>query len=300
MRMEGISLMQESINVDSMEAPHHTLIHKTDITTGNEIQGAKLQVIDSEGTVVEEWISQEKPHDIVALPDGKYTLREITAPYGYEVAEDVEFEVKEDTVKCEVTMQDKPEDLGGIAGTTALGADTLSHIVSSADENISITDTVRYEGLIPGGNYMIEGELYDKTEGRLTGIKSTAEFVPKQTDGYTEVVFTFEKTEMTGHTMVAYENLYIKNNIDNKTVLVDKHNNPDDEDQTVYIPEISTRVGSKNGDTVTDTVTYKNLIPGMTYAVRGYFVRKKKMEQLYLTRMDGQHSPRRNRLEKSM
>ena len=262
-------------NVDSMEAPHHTLIHKTDITTGNEIPGAKLQVIDSEGTVVEEWISQEKPHDIVALPDGKYTLREITAPYGYEVAEDVEFEVKEDTVKCEVTMQDKPEDLGGIAGTTALGTDTLSHIVSSADENISITDTVRYEGLIPGGNYMIEGELYDKTEGRLTGIKSTAEFVPKQTDGYTEVVFTFEKTEMTGHTMVAYENLYIKNNIDNKTVLVDKHNNPDDEDQTVYIPEISTRVGSKNGDTVTDTVTYKNLIPGMTYAVRGYFVRKK-------------------------
>ncbi len=262
-------------DVDSMEAPHHTLIHKTDITTGREIPGATLQVIDSEGTIVEEWISEDKPHDIVALPDGKYTLREITAPDGYEVAEDAEFEVKDDTVKCEVTMQDKPADLGGIAGTTALGTDTFSHIASAANETISITDTVRYEGLIPGATYRIEGELYDKTEGRLTGIVSTSEFIPEQADGYTEVVFSFKKTELAGHTMVAYENLYIKSNIDDKTVLVDKHNNPDDEDQTVYIPKIETRIGKKDGDAVTDTVTYTNLIPGMTYAVRGYFVRKK-------------------------
>ena len=93
---------------DSMEAPHHTVIHKTDVTSGKELPGAKLQVIDSDGNIVEEWISTDKPHDIAALPDGKYILREITAPYGYETGEDVEFELKADEVSCKVVMKNKP------------------------------------------------------------------------------------------------------------------------------------------------------------------------------------------------
>ena len=47
-------------------------ISKTDITTGEEIEGAKLQILDEEGNVVEEWISGEE-HLIEYLPTGTYT-----------------------------------------------------------------------------------------------------------------------------------------------------------------------------------------------------------------------------------
>ena len=42
---------------------------------------------------VESWVFEEKPHYIEKLPTGDYTLREVTAPEGYEVAEDVRFKV---------------------------------------------------------------------------------------------------------------------------------------------------------------------------------------------------------------
>ncbi len=73
-------------------------ISKQDITTGEELPGAKLQIIDKDGTVIEEWVSGDIPHFIeaVLIADETYTLREITAPEGYEIAEDVEFTVNAD------------------------------------------------------------------------------------------------------------------------------------------------------------------------------------------------------------
>ena len=83
-------------------------ISKKDMTTGEELPGAKLTIIDSKGKVVEEWVSGDKPHYIEKLPVGKYTLREETAPDGYLKAEDVEFEVKETGDIQKVEMLDKP------------------------------------------------------------------------------------------------------------------------------------------------------------------------------------------------
>lgn len=68
-------------------------ISKTDIATGKELPGATLQVIDAQGNVIEKWVSEDKPHRIDMLEPGDYVLREITAPDGYEVAEDVAFTV---------------------------------------------------------------------------------------------------------------------------------------------------------------------------------------------------------------
>ena len=83
-------------------------ISKKDMTTGKELPGAKLTIIDSKGKVVEEWVSGDKPHYIEKLPVGKYTLREETAPDGYLKAEDVKFEVKETGEIQKVEMLDKP------------------------------------------------------------------------------------------------------------------------------------------------------------------------------------------------
>ena len=62
-------------------------ISKQDITTGEELPGATLQIIDEDGNVVEEWVSTNEPHMIEGkLIAGKeYTLKEIIAPEGYEI-----------------------------------------------------------------------------------------------------------------------------------------------------------------------------------------------------------------------
>ena len=81
-------------------------ISKQDIA-GKELPGAKLTILDQDGKVVESWTSTEKAHYIEMLPIGKYTLREETAPDGYLVAKDVEFEVKDTSVVQHATMVDE-------------------------------------------------------------------------------------------------------------------------------------------------------------------------------------------------
>ena len=84
-------------------------ISKQDITTGEELTGAKLQVIDETGKIIEEWTSTNEQHFIEGkLTAGKtYTLCEITAPNGYEIAEDVTFTVNADGSVTEVVMKDE-------------------------------------------------------------------------------------------------------------------------------------------------------------------------------------------------
>ena len=65
-------------------------ISKTDLTTGEEIPGATLRILDPDGKVLEEWVTDGKPHRVEKLPIGEeLTLREISAPDGYIVAEGV-------------------------------------------------------------------------------------------------------------------------------------------------------------------------------------------------------------------
>lgn len=104
-------------------------ISKQDMTTGTELAGATLQVIDKDGNIVEEWVSTTEPHYIEAklIAGEKYTLREITAPDGYNTAEDIEFTVNADGSVTEVTMKDEafivttPNVATGDTGKSPLG-----------------------------------------------------------------------------------------------------------------------------------------------------------------------------------
>jgi len=88
-------------------------ISKKDITNEEELPGAKLQIIDKDGNVVEEWISSDKPHVIEGKlnPGEEYTLHEDGAPAGYGYAEDIKFVVSEDGSVDKVTMKDKPTEI---------------------------------------------------------------------------------------------------------------------------------------------------------------------------------------------
>lgn len=104
---------EDNVKVIELEAAFENIpikveFSKTDITGEKELPGAKLSVIDSEGKIVESWISEAgKSHVIERLPVGKYTLREESAPYGYKVAVDVTFEIAETSEIQKVIMKDE-------------------------------------------------------------------------------------------------------------------------------------------------------------------------------------------------
>ena len=79
-------------------------ITKKDSSTKNALAGAKLELIDEDGDVIESWVSTTSAKTFTKLAHGKYTLREVEAPAGYELASDVTFEVtdKKETVIVEM------------------------------------------------------------------------------------------------------------------------------------------------------------------------------------------------------
>ena len=84
-------------------------ITKTDLTTGEELEGAELEVIDEEGNVVDKWTSTKEPHQVKGLEEGKtYILKETTAPYGFEITEEIKFVVTTDKETQKVEMKDMP------------------------------------------------------------------------------------------------------------------------------------------------------------------------------------------------
>lgn len=84
-------------------------IVKTDLTTGEELEGAELKVVDEDGNVINEWVSTKEPHKVTGLEENKnYKLIETTAPYGYELTEEIEFTVTEDKETQKIEMKDMP------------------------------------------------------------------------------------------------------------------------------------------------------------------------------------------------
>lgn len=72
-------------------------IAKVDKTSGEKVEGAKIQILDKEGIVFEEWRSGKEAHEVTGLKTGEiYILREIEAPVGYALAADTEFALKAD------------------------------------------------------------------------------------------------------------------------------------------------------------------------------------------------------------
>ena len=68
-------------------------ISKKDLTTMEELPGAELTITDKDGKEIDRWVSSNKPHYIEKLPAGDYTLTEITAPDGYDIAESIRFTI---------------------------------------------------------------------------------------------------------------------------------------------------------------------------------------------------------------
>ena len=257
--VDGEKVEMKDQPVDVPEGDIDIEISKTDMTTGEELPGATL-VIVQDGVTIDEWVSEETPHT-VKLEEGTYDLVEITAPDGYEKAETITFKVgPEGLVEGDkVEMKDAPENDKPVAIHEDLNDDnqsvnypeirTMAH-VNGAKENITaagevhLIDTVSYTNLIPGRTYTMEGLLMDKVTGQpaLTPegqqITGTASFVPEAANGTVDMEFVFNARALQYHETVVFENLYTMHaEVADEVIHVAKHEDITDADQTVKFGE---------------------------------------------------------------
>ncbi|MCR5812526.1 MAG: VaFE repeat-containing surface-anchored protein [Lachnospiraceae bacterium] len=166
--------------------------------------------------------------------------------------------------------------------TEAVNPDTNNHIMHAGKE-AEIRDTISYENLLPGTEYTLRGTLMVSPTGEpltVNGGEVTAEktFVPETPEGEEELIFTFDASEFAGSELVVFEELYLD------TSLIAQHKDPEDEQQTVYLPNGHTMAVDPDTEEHTmmaggkviirDRIFYENLVPGAEYAVRGRVMQK--------------------------
>ena len=146
------------------DKPIEVSVSKLDVTNDQELPGAKLIVKDQEGKEIESWISTEEPHKM-NLAAGTYTLTEVTAPDGYEVAETVIFTVTDSMEVQTVKMYDAPKDgttdLTGKTTTKTTGGNSGGGVTSVIAQAVKTGDVFRYLPAIllvtAGGVLMVLG-----------------------------------------------------------------------------------------------------------------------------------------------
>ena len=167
--------------------------------------------------------------------------------------------------------------------TVALGKDTGIHEMLAADK-VAVTDTVKMTDLIPGEKVTVTGSIVDKETGEPiknifgNAITEKKTFTPDAEEAKVKMDFSFDAKELEGKSVVVQQTLSWND------IEVSSHKELDNADQTIVFPEIrTTAIDSETGIhnsfadsevTITDTVSYKNLIKGHTYMMIGTLMNK--------------------------
>ena len=178
-----------------------------------------------------------------------------------------------------------------IKTSAADGADGDKEV--TADGKATIVDTVKYTGLVPGTEYILQGTLMDAETGEALKcadgkeITASAKFTPQAQDGTQDVTFTFDASELGGAKTVVFEKLFVDG------TLIGSHEDLTDKDQTVEIsPSLKTTAATIQGSKVVkpedevaivDTVHLKGLRPGQSYTLTASINKKADGTQLTLT-----------------
>ena len=163
-----------------------------------------------------------------------------------------------------------------------------------ATNPVTIVDTISYSNLEPGTEHKAVGTLMDKRTGKpllvdgRSVISETSFIVSETGSGTVDVVFTIDASALKDTSIVVFEKMY--NGVEPNSKLIAEHEDPKDEDQSVYIPKIGTTAKDSDGTkevapadksvTVIDTVAYKNLIVGKEYTMNGKLMDKTTGEPL--------------------
>ena len=189
------------------------------------------------------------------------------------------FSHKDINDKNETVRFTKPE-----LQTQAVNKETDSNRIQPTNKE-TIVDTIKYKDLIPGKTYTVKGKLMDKQTGKPVmnngkEVTFTKIFTPESSSGSIKSEVQFDAHEYSNHDLVAFEDLYYN---DHQLAI---HEDINDKDQTVHVthPEVHTKAANKetgenelqptDGETLVDTIMYKDLIAGKTYTVKGIVIDK--------------------------
>ena len=248
-----------------------------------------------------------------AFPLGTVTIRETRAPEGYKndpdfgggskmlignvilnSAGDAKFTVVQgmDPAENTITVLETPETPQ--IRTSAVDADSRSRMMYAGDGVFRIIDTVTYKNLNKNTDYTMYGTLMDKADEKPfrdengKEIRASAKFnTGDAMSGSVDVVFEFSHREdlIKGHVLVVKEELRAdETNTDYEMIPGAVHWDPEDKEQTIFIPKIGTTLtGKENREHIVpagtdvelvDSVTYESLIPGENYTVTGTLMDK--------------------------
>ena len=106
---QGQDVKVVKLSATKKNQPTTVEITKADVTTGVELDGASLLILNKKGEVVDSWTSvKDKPHVIKGLKVGEtYNLREQIAPYGYLRTTDITFQISDTAEVQKVRMEDE-------------------------------------------------------------------------------------------------------------------------------------------------------------------------------------------------
>lgn len=227
-------------------------------------------------------------------PDGTFTMRFTVPGSALQTKSVVAFEELYEGSRfvighTDITDEGQTVNYPGIH-TTATDSKTGDHEGNAIDEETTINDEVRYDGLTPGREYTMTGKLMDKATNKPLvddeGHEFTAEttFTPSASSGSVTLTYTLPTRYVAGKTVVVFEDLY------NVRGPVASHADINDEDQTVYYPALRTTATdsitkdheglAKDTITINDLVEYENLIKGDTYTISGKVMDKATGEAL--------------------
>ncbi len=122
-------------------------ISKKDFETGNNIEGAELVLLDETEYEIDRWISGKEEHTVDGLIKGKkYILREVSAPYGYLLAEDIEFYI-DDLEELSIVMYDKSAKGKIIIHKTGEIIETIETLTTELGSSLGVDVSVKNSGL---------------------------------------------------------------------------------------------------------------------------------------------------------
>lgn len=162
-------------------------------------------------------------------------------------------------------------------------ADNDKYVTST---QATVTDAVRYEGLVSGDTYKLDARLMDKVTGNVArngngeAISASLEFVPEEAAGTAEVDIVFETSSLGGHDVVVYEKL-----LDEDDTVLATHEDLESTEQTVKTAGIDTKAYDKvdkdkyydmdaKSVTIVDEVSYTGLEAGNTYTITATLMNK--------------------------
>ena len=188
-------------------------------------------------------------------------------------------------VATHADIEDEDQTVGIVKiGTTLQG--TEGEKVMPASSTLGLVDVVAYEGLTPGATYIMTGTLVDGTSGKKLPVEAVSvSFVPEEANGTVEVPFEIDASDLPSGTIVCFETL-----TDTNKTEIAKHEDLDDEGQTVRVPSIGTTAKDEGTQTriapvtetvtIVDTVAYHGLEAGKTYNMTGTLMNKATEEPL--------------------